>query len=194
MTIYYKIYPTTTLSEFGVFCCMNPAGKLVLREGFQDLACEICGKINDVDAAIRVLSWDIPSKPNVDVAETADHMMIISGRTKDILDQECMSDVLTYAFPTADPFHLLMPREFILPQEGDSAFTIGGKCNKCGRYKEAIWGPQLPEVPEGKKLMAFQLESRLGMMPSWIGSEQVAAALKSHKPRMKGFHFDPLHY
>jgi hypothetical protein len=191
MTMFFKAYPTKVMNDFSVFRHLNSEGKLVLRTDYQDLACAFCGKINELEAIARGLPRDISLSTNLDVVESFDHMLIISSRVKSILEEICDSDVVFHCFPSTGAYYLLMPRVFIHASEGDSAFTVVGTCKKCARYTEVVWGPSVPTV-ESKQIMAYQLESRLGLMPSWVVSRSVVTVLKAQKPKLRGLLYDSL--
>ena len=66
MVRFYKVYPTKIMNDFSVYRHIDSDGNLVLRSRYRDLACTLCGKIDEMEALKRGLEIDAQIKTSLD--------------------------------------------------------------------------------------------------------------------------------
>ncbi len=187
---YFFIYPHDVNIEPLILWHIDPiSGHRKVRARYEALLCPECGKIDECKALDLGIDEEV-TIPRVsrDFFGSWDQLILVSDKMKTVLESFPDSNVGFYPLRHSD-FIVAMPRRVFYPVLNDSAFEIHGKCEKCGRFRDVVWGSGRPVINGSFSVGVFQLENPcVGMMPAWIVSEPVAKAIKEKK--LKGIFFD----
>jgi hypothetical protein len=162
-------------------------GKLCVRPRYADLVCRRCGKLDEIQALARGIEEDLEFPESRDFFHSQDHILIVRNDVRVLLLGLASFEVEYFPIPEYPELYAITPRTLVAPDQDSDAFrTIGSSCPACRRATEVVWGPGVPSIPEGPRILAFHLESRLGISPAWFVAGELAAALKSHEPKFSG--------
>ena len=184
---YYQLsIEDVPLSEFLFREAGESKTNLRFRKLYLDLVCTRCRKLDEIAALRRGIDLDVSFKFARDIMMSSDDQVIVSARFRDMVQSVAPDEIEFYEIPSNCALSVAIPKILISPAEKDDAFNITGKCGLCGRYTEATWGAGIPKIPADCNIVAYRLETHVGMLARWEVNERVAHVLKHSRPKLKG--------
>jgi len=191
---YYTLYPEDTQNADWLFFKDDRNDHLTIRSEYKDLACSLCGKLNEEAAIQKGIAGDFIIKSKLDWHGSFDDQIIVTKRFKDIVESENFQGLNFISIPNDSDRFLVLCTCLVSTNEEMAGFENNNLCSKCGRYEERLVGPLLQgmELPSSD-LTFFASEianenSKVSYRPIFA-SETIIKILKKWK--IKGLDIVP---
>lgn len=170
-------------------------GPPTVRADYRKLTCGSCGKVDELKALESGISKEVSvPKTDADAFLTDDSQVVVSARTRELLEGIAGLQARFFPLPAARGFCVMYPAVVIEPPQGSRIYRPkdvrkagdifhrwGQPCKGCGRTSEITWTSEEYTPPADLVLAGVMLEEKRGRLIAWIANKAVADAIKKNK-------------
>lgn len=202
MTVAYILDTTGRQPDLTVLFESMVGRRPPVRAMYRPYQCKRCGKVNPSAISAAGLPPLSLAHIQLDFIQTLDQFYLVSSALADLLSNIC-GDAVIFDAVGDSGYYLLRCRDRIVPPPNSRAYTPvepadpgdafqirGGRCSRCGRYREVTCTPEAYRFPDEFSLLAFEVEKPLYLGCSICCSPKVACGLEA--ARLTGLRLIPV--
>jgi hypothetical protein len=187
----FLVTPHDSINQTFVLRRIDDSGKLVVNSEYNDLVCVRCRKVDERAALARRIAETIKVRSRRPFIASSDDFYLLDERAKQIF-QSILPDLLDFIPIPNTKFFVTLTRNWFQPNENDPGFEfVDRRCPVCRRPRNVVWGKVPPKLGDVPRILAVNLESRLGCLPLWLVSTEVATELRQFSSKLTGMVISP---